>query len=102
MGKSTSGIPASPGTSRRIAQYNVTLPRRPSKEAIKVPATTTKPAENAPLPTSSNMPVVNSHEDATETHSVIYEYIRIFFVLLRSLKQRVNESQVKKFFLSDN
>ena len=84
--KQTSGTPVSPGTSRRAAQYNVTLPRKDgrkqSKEAIKVPLSVTKPIENAPVP-SSNVPVINSHEDTTaDTHSVtsnyVNEYIRIF------------------------
>ena len=69
MTKQTSGTPASPGTSRRAAQYGVTLPRPRPKEAPKAPLVT-KPAENVPQPT--NMPVINSHEDTPtpESHSV--------------------------------
>jgi len=70
MMKQLSGTPASPGTSRRAAQYGVTLPRKHSREAIKVP---TKPAETAPQSTT-NMPVVNSHDDVTDSHSVISVY----------------------------
>ena len=71
MSKQMSGTPASPGTSRRIAQYGVTLPRKPSKESIKVPAVA-KPTvtENTPQATS-NTPVVNSHEATTEAYPVI-------------------------------
>ena len=65
-----SGTPASPGTSRRAAQYGVTLPRKPSKEAIKVPAVAKPTAtENTPQTTSS-APVVNSHEATTESYPV--------------------------------
>lgn len=65
MVKQTSGTPASPGTSRRAAQYGVTLPRKHSKEAIRIP---TKPVENTPQTT--NAPVVNSHEEIVDSHSV--------------------------------
>ena len=64
MGRQTSGTPASPGTSRRAAQYGVTLPRRLSKDKISV---VTKPAEDVPQPT--NVPVVNNHEDTPTPES---------------------------------
>lgn len=77
ISKQMSGIPASPGTSRRAAQYGVTLPRKPSKEAIKVP---TKPAENTPQ--SISVPVVNSHNDVTDSHLVISNLLFSFSVVL--------------------
>ena len=67
MTKPTSGSPASPGTNRRAAQYGVTLPRQRSKETLKTPVVT-KPVETVPQPT--NVPVINSHEDTPDSHSV--------------------------------
>ena len=64
MTKQPSGSPASPGTTRRAAQYGVTLPRRPSDKALKTPLVT-KPVDNVPQPT-----VVNNHEDIPEPYSV--------------------------------
>ena len=96
MGRQTSGTPASPGTSRRAAQYGVTLPRRPSRD--KIPVVMTKPVENVPQPT--DVPVINNHEDTPTPDSPlvmlcectnILEYffsipnIIGFYVQLRSL-----------------
>ena len=76
ISKQMLGTPASPGTSRRAAQYGVTLPRRPSKEAIKVPGGT-KPTEITSQ-TTSNVVVVNSHEPTMESYTVtslLHEWI---------------------------